>query len=335
MAQVIYYKDLPALAEFLAKKHLVMAPIKKMHHPTYDSVSFKEYQAGDLLALPYGTSILPPKEYVLPPKETLFHFIGEELKTPELNPTVLFGISCEDLEGLNKLDILMEHPVLDEPYQNRRKKIIIVGLDHFTPPKSGYDLYLMWLDSEKLAGFALTKTGKEILASKLFKNQAIKIPKTNRAKDQLLNHPKLGLAVKNSKNHPVWDRLAKECFGCGICSYVCPLCYCFEVTDETPTLGKNQGSRCRSWDSCLLKEFAQTSGHNFRPELKDRIYNWYFHKFVRMPKEHGFNGCVGCNRCSIYCPAKINFRLVLKEILDDYLKKERLNEKPRLSAQKS
>jgi Fe-S oxidoreductase len=68
----------------------------------------------------------------------------------------------------------------------------------------------------------------------------------------------------------------------------------------------------------MLKEFANTTHHNFRPELKDRIYNWYFHKFVRMPKEDGFMGCVDCNRCVIFCPAKINYRVTLARLIKDW-----------------
>jgi ferredoxin len=67
----------------------------------------------------------------------------------------------------------------------------------------------------------------------------------------------------------------------------------------------------------MLPDFAKVTFHNFRPETKDRIYNWYYHKFVRMPREYGFPGCIDCGRCITFCPANINYREVLKELIDD------------------
>jgi Fe-S oxidoreductase len=40
-----------------------------------------------------------------------------------------------------------------------------------------------------------------------------------------------------------------------------------------------------------------------------------------MPREYGFSGCVDCNRCVIYCPAKINYRKVIERVRRDYEKK--------------
>ena len=80
------------------------------------------------------------------------------------------------------------------------------------------------------------------------------------------------------------------------------------------------GGRERRWDSCMLPDFAVVSFKNFRPEYEDRIYNWYHHKFVRMPREYGFVGCIDCGRCITYCPARINYRKVLEKLIADYPK---------------
>lgn len=336
MAKIIFKNDLPDLALFLSQKFQVIAPQKKDGHPGFESVSLGEYKKGCILALPYGTTILPQKEYLLPPKETLFWFSGQEIKTPPTKPFVLFGVNLEDMEGIRRLDKIFSERVNDEPYQKRNAKRLIVGIDHQSPASDlPYDLYLMWLSKDHLAAFAKTKAGRELLKNPLFKNQPMVPPKISKKRDPLLGHPKLKKAIESSRNHPVWKELAQTCFGCGICSYVCPLCYCFETEDELEHLNKDNGARVRTWDSCLLPHFAETSNHNFRPELSDRLYNWYFHKFVRMEDELGFSGCVGCNRCAIYCPAKINFRLVLDRVLKDYLKKEKRSEKPLLHTKKS
>jgi sulfhydrogenase subunit beta (sulfur reductase) len=81
------------------------------------------------------------------------------------------------------------------------------------------------------------------------------------------------------------------------------------------------GHRCRYWDACILSNFSQTAGgKNFRPTLKNRYYNWFYHKFVRAYKEFGKAQCVGCGRCQKYCPAGIDIEKVLLEIIKDYEK---------------
>jgi sulfhydrogenase subunit beta (sulfur reductase) len=335
MATVIFKNDIPFWLKELGKKSRIIAPVKSEAHKGFDSSRFKVFENEDSLDLKYGTTILPPKEFTLPPKETLFSFYNNEMQTPEAPRTLFFGINIEDLEGMDKLDKIFEEPIHDEPYSNRKKNRIVVALDRFSPPTElSFDLYLMWLNEDLLAAFPKTKVGKGLINNDFFKEHPIRVPKVSRKKDTLLSDNKLVAAVAQSKEHPVWKELAEICFGCGICSYACPLCYCFEVEDDVQSMAELKGERCRTWDSCMLHHFSETSAFNFRPELSERIYNWYYHKFVRMPKEYGFNGCVGCNRCTIYCPSKINYRIVLQRLLKDYQTKEKRREKPQLSAKK-
>jgi ferredoxin len=139
---------------------------------------------------------------------------------------------------------------------------------------------------------------------------------------QLLLDPELlANAVEWSwKNSPkIWEDLAERCLGCGICTYVCPLCHCFSIEDRVGL--DDKCSRCRKWDACTLPGFAKIAGgHSFRPTIKERYYNWFYHKFVRAYKEYGKSQCVGCGRCKKYCPAQIDIQEVLKTILEDYKK---------------
>ncbi len=320
MAKVIFENNLKELALSLSKDAKVFAPVKTHPNSTYSQYSFVEFSKEMELVIDYPTTNLPPKEFLLPPKDILFTYSNGQSQSPVIEKKVIFGLSYEDLYGVEKLTKLFSSPIKDDHFLEIKDSTLIIGADHFSPPKSlNFDLYLQKINSEIYVGHAGTKKGSQILKNSLFKNQEIKIPKVSKKKDLLLSNPDLPKIIMKSKDHPVWNDLAKICLGCGICSYVCPLCYCFEIDDEIDiTKDDICSTKCRTWDSCMLNSFAETNAGNFRGELSERIYNWYFHKFVRMPKEYGFSGCVDCNRCVIFCPAKINYRNTLMRLVKDW-----------------
>lgn len=320
MAKIIFENQIEDFLESLTARYRVVVPAIEHEKASVSKIVFKEYCRGQGLALSYALTNLPPKEFLIPPKDILFEFEDNKKSIPSAQKTIIFGLSYEDLGGLNRLKVVFEKPIAEEQYLNKSANTILVALDHFSPPKDlHFDLYFQKIKTDTYAVFAKTISGRKLLSPKFFKDHAIKIPKVAKKKDSLLESPELPQIIKKAKNHPIWEELAQICFGCGICSYVCPLCYCFETEDEILwERGKLSGRRCRTWDSCLLSPFAAISNHNFRPELSRRLYNWYYHKFVRMPKEYGFNGCVDCHRCSVFCPAQINYRVVLEQLRKDY-----------------
>lgn len=321
MAKIIYDSGMnDFLADLAREANLYVPTPKKRHH--LGQYYFTKWHEGMTVELNYPATILPPKEFLLPSGEVLMTFENGVAKSSKPEPQIIFGLSYEDLEGIDRLDEVMRGPVTDEPYQARRAQTFLVGLDKYSPTQElSFDLYLHEFEPGVYAGTAKTKQGRKWLASKHFKNHDIKITNTVHKDDPVLSDPDLPKAIKASREHPIWAELSEICFGCGICSYVCPLCYCYETEDKVEFGNLECGERCRNWDSCMLNNFTAITNHNFRPELADRIYNWYFHKFYRMPREYGFNGCVDCNRCAIYCPAKINYHRVLSQILTDYKKR--------------
>ena len=99
----------------------------------------------------------------------------------------------------------------------------------------------------------------------------------------------------------LWDELGERCLACGMCTQVCPTCYCFDVTDEAD-LVLEHGHRLRRWDSCQIHQFATVAGgHDFRAKLSARQR----HRFMRKGKYqwdgYGIVGCVGCGRCATSC----------------------------------
>ena len=102
-----------------------------------------------------------------------------------------------------------------------------------------------------------------------------------------------------------WQSVANNCFGCGSCSAVCPLCFCVRQDFENNAAGNCD--HCFRWDACFSKSFSEIQNHHdLRPANIDRLYNWYHHKLVRAPYEKIGYLCTGCGRCIKACPAHLN-----------------------------
>jgi len=112
-----------------------------------------------------------------------------------------------------------------------------------------------------------------------------------------------------------FDRVAERCLGCGICTYLCPACHCFDILDESRGA---EGKRYRCWDSCQFDHFTlHASRHNPRPVQAARIRQRVLHKFMYMPREFGVLGCTGCGRCVDLCPAGISIFEVMAEVREE------------------
>ncbi len=109
----------------------------------------------------------------------------------------------------------------------------------------------------------------------------------------------------------IWPAIAESCLNCGVCTFTCPTCHCFDIQDETKGAS---GRRVRNWDTCMSWLFmAHASGHNPRPTKVERVRQRFMHKFKYMPMNLGGRpGCVGCGRCVRQCPVNIDIREVLR-----------------------
>lgn len=105
---------------------------------------------------------------------------------------------------------------------------------------------------------------------------------------------------------PYWEEVASKCLSCGSCNLVCPTCYCFDVVEEIE-LNLKEGKRYRTWDSCMLMNFALVaSGENFRHKRFERLRHRFLRKGKYLLDRYGKIGCVGCGRCTRHCLVKIN-----------------------------
>lgn len=167
--------------------------------------------------------------------------------------------------------------------------------------------------------FALTKTAEKILDENGVEkfDKKIKIREIKNQNTKRLNLKNIADAIDDKKKHQdYWQKIADNCFGCGACTVVCPLCFCFRQDFKNDTDGSC--AQCLQWDSCYSKSFAEIShNYNFRPENSDRMVNWYHHKFCRSVKKNGYPLCTGCGRCIDACPAHLNQHGIVKGILNN------------------
>ncbi|GKT06916.1 4Fe-4S dicluster domain-containing protein [Desulforhabdus sp. TSK] len=112
-------------------------------------------------------------------------------------------------------------------------------------------------------------------------------------------------------NASFWDDIQFSCINCGICTFLCPTCWCFDIQDE---VHGNKGDRIRNWDSCMFPLFTlHGSGHNPRSQKLQRVRQRFMHKLkYYVDKYKDGVACVGCGRCVRFCPVNIDIRQVAR-----------------------
>jgi sulfhydrogenase subunit beta (sulfur reductase) len=305
----------------IASQYTVIAPMKKGDK----DFIYGETDTFEDVCLEYPTTITPIKKYLLPYKEKMFSFergkMREEIPEEKL---ALFGLHICDINAIARLDMVLWN---DPAYKARRENMLIIGVSctpndkcfcksvHANVLPNICDVFLMQHEKDYIA-YSLTEKGRKLLTSFLFEptNIEIKEIKVEYNEQKHIDIHRVGERILKDYENPVWAETAKRCLGCANCTVVCPLCYCYDVVDNT-YVHTDEGERVRCWDSCLLLNFARVAGgHNFRKDLKARYRNVYTHKFRTFVDEFGVPSCVGCGRCITFCPAGIDMRETLGKL---------------------
>lgn len=287
--------------KYLQKEYKVYAPFKKGKE--FYIREIKNPKKIILGGVPYFgfKKIFVPKE--------------EKLLQPFFNQRqAVVGINIPDLRAILMLDRIFSK---DPYYLSRRKNTLIVGYHLSANVKElknvPFDVFLSGKKSFRV--FAGSPRGRKILNH--FGYQRYKYLKfINPKQDKVFGYSLENLRnkLKKSFNSKVWQDLGKRCIECGKCTIVCPTCFCFRIDDKF-LLENNEVERMRSWDACFYHDFSEIAGGNkFLTNTRERIYFWYYHKFVRIPDEVGLIGCVGCERCTKACPVGIDIKKTLQKL---------------------
>ena len=337
MEKRLIKKDaLAGIARKMAGDMPVWAPVKKE-----DNVLFAPLGSGDEPFFAFLNSKNAPKNVFFPHTETLMKFT----RTPkgmvfsaEVNKTdasVLFGVRPCDAHSFVLLDKLFDQEKYKDGYYiEKRKSTTVISLACVKPPYAtcfctsvdgepistdGADILLTDIGGDYLVEF-ITEKGEKLAryfgetkadATADTKKSEIAAKAKEAISSKIPAHEIKPILDVNFDN-PFWNTIHGKCLACGTCTYMCPTCHCFDISDEVKG---SDGVRLRSWDSCMFPLFTkETSGHNPRSSQKERWRQRAMHKFKYYVDMFNAIACVGCGRCVMSCPVNIDIRKVVEDI---------------------
>ncbi|MEM4903776.1 MAG: 4Fe-4S dicluster domain-containing protein [Desulfurococcaceae archaeon] len=290
-----------------------------------------------VLGLPPRIPQFSPKYILLPPEHVLVHVNRDYAVTTKhqvAGSIVLFGIKPCDLLAMRILDYILmaRHPI----YTSTRGSLKLIVAEECLRPletcfcgdvKAGpliedhcdiaYAIVGDTVFFKALSGAGLgilrdlrlsTPGEKELEkymeASRIATERASgKIPVPLALRKEL---------VDKTARVDLWRDVSRKCLACGSCNYVCPTCFCIELEDMLQ--GDGEAARVAKWIGCRTYTYGLVAGGHFRRELYTRYRHFVLHKFVFYEKQVGRTGCVGCGRCTTWCPAGIDLKESLREV---------------------
>jgi len=343
MEKTLLKRSFPQWVKKLSS-YKILAPVRDGDFWNYEVID-----DSNSVDLNYLNTVLSPKKIIFPQREVFLEFSssneeGLEIKEvlPDEKSSVIFGVRPCDAKALTLMDKVFGDDLEDPYFLERRNSTILVGLACNTPPspncfclsvggsthsKEGLDILLTDL-GDKYFVESLTKKGDELikLAKGTFQEpkpkdkpdaKKIQTDSEKKLKRQIKEIKKVTSELKEMFDSPFWDEESMGCISCGICTYLCPTCHCFDINDEVTSSSPLKGKRVRNWDNCQFPDFTMhSSGHNPRPDKASRLRQRILHKFQYFVEKYQSYQCTGCGRCVSKCPVGIDIIEVVNKVKD-------------------
>lgn len=301
-----------------------------------DLVLFRELQSVAELYLGHVSANDSIKDVFFPRSEKVlsFNFDGRDIEIddpPDVpGKTVIIGAKPCDAASLPIMDKLFQQDCCDPFWEKRRSMTTVISVactkcDEYCfctsvglSPEStdGADIMLTPAGDDNAIAETLTEKGMAIVTdlADIFnkgdggahgKDAVSAVPVK-------FDNDKVKRWLDSNFEDTLWEEFSRQCIGCGVCTFSCPTCHCFDIIDEG-TL--NGGDRLKNWDACQMKMFTMhTSGHNPRSSQDQRWRQRIMHKFRYYVDKFDATLCVGCGRCSRRCPVDMNIAECLSTI---------------------
>jgi sulfhydrogenase subunit beta (sulfur reductase) len=322
---VIVYDDVSSERQLPEGVTVDQAPGRwRLHRDDHDLRRFSWTPGADSVK----RYVFPARSEVLTVRRADGSFIVSHPAPPD-RPIAVIGMRDCEVRALGVIDTVFtggEHP--DPRYAERRSGLFVVAVTCGVPsstcwctamgggpqPRS-FDLRLTEIDGALLVE-AGTDRGRDVL-DLLPGPDAV--PADLDAADRVVaaaldmlpvphDGAPLPERLAGTDHHPHWDEVAARCLSCGNCTSVCPTCFCSSFSDRT-ALGANGDAetvREQSWVSCFQLDHSNLGGRPVRATTASRYRQWLTHKLQTWPDQFGTDGCVGCGRCTTWCPAGID-----------------------------
>ncbi|MCF7707782.1 MAG: 4Fe-4S dicluster domain-containing protein [Verrucomicrobia bacterium] len=287
----------------------------------------------------------PPKRFVLPHIERMMNIKCDDggcCVQPEtdVTPLAVFGIRSCDVAGIQHLDrFYLDRDFKDVYYERRRDNLFLVNVvctdiendidemcfcmcaDTGPAARGHFDLQLMDL-GEVFMVVAGSAKGEKLFEHRIFeKADAAHVEKrreilagVRRAFKKKVSwfSAAVRLVSRGGVSEQTWEEIGNRCLECGGCTYVCPACTCFTVSDRCSAAGEVE--RVRIWDSCALSGYTRMAGgFNPRKAVHDRRNRRFFRKLAHYFVQRELSvACVGCGRCENVCHGNIGMPSVVE-----------------------
>ena len=292
----------------------------------------------------------PAKRFVFPHMERTMKIHEDKSKNSlSFEPTVdapkraLFGVRSCDVRGIYHLDrFFMGRDFTDGYHEAKRKNLFIVNFactdkdldigkqcfclctDSGPAARENFDLQLMDLGNDEYMAVAGTPAGEALFAAPFYKKcTASHVAKRAEVLEDARKELKdattwfsgaVRYVTGNRVSNKTWTEIGNRCVECGGCTFVCPACTCFTVTDRQT--GPTEIERLKVWDACAFSGFTRMAGgHNPRQAVHDRRNRRFFRKLHHYFIQRELSvACIGCGRCAVVCHGDIGMPSVVEMI---------------------